>query len=220
MWLMRECERATGECYGTLPLAYVVEAQKRLTGLADFAVFDMAQHGLGLSPLPSDRRMLRTSELSSGALAMVGVPPVLGREFSTADERVRRPVALVTYDVWQGYFRGTPDVIGQKLWRTPTNAAATPVEIVGVLPRDFFLRVPVADPETEAFVVSGLFWERPSPSDRSFPPVLRLHAGVTIDRVRAIVDASVASVGAAVSATDRGLAARLDPADRPGWMKY
>jgi hypothetical protein len=217
MWLMRPVDPQTGENYGMIPGAFVRAARARLDGLADFAIFGMAVHGLNLAAPSDEKRGLSVSEMTPGALALVGVPPLLGRDFVDAD-LTGEAVAIVTWQVWQGHFGGQPDALGKRLWRGPSAQAREPVVIVGVLPRDFFQRVPVADPNAEAFLPSRVLTNR-GMVDGSFPPLVRLRPGVSIDRVRAEVDRAVDSVRGQVGDPVGKLNARLDPADRPGWMK-
>jgi putative ABC transport system permease protein len=68
---------------------------------------------------------------------VLGVPPWLGRTFSTADDRPgggsNGPVAVISYGFWQRHFDGAREAIG----RTLTLDRVT-FTIVGVTPPDFF----------------------------------------------------------------------------------
>jgi len=217
MWLMRPVDPQTGENFGMIPGAFVRAARAKLDGVADMAVFGMATERLSLAAAPDDKRSLSVSEMTPGALRVVGIPPIIGREFSDEDLR-GVAVALVTYQVWQGHFGGRPDAVGDRLWRGAPGQPRDPVIIVGVLPRDFFQRVPVADSAAEAFTPSNVFVRR-GMADGSFAPLLRLRPGVAIDKVRAEVNQAVDSVRGQVGDPVGKLNARLDPADRPGWKK-
>src|SRR5262249_10400115 len=67
----------------------------------------------------------------------LGVRAILGRTFTTADDRrgggASGPVAVISYALWQRRFGGSPDVIG----RTQTFDRV-PLTIIGVLPQNFF----------------------------------------------------------------------------------
>ncbi len=66
-------------------------------------------------------------------LPTLGVEPILGRNFTAADDGANRPkVALLTYSVWQSRFGGRPDVVGSTI-----VLDGQPVRVTGVLPRDF-----------------------------------------------------------------------------------
>ena len=68
---------------------------------------------------------------------VLGVPAILGRTFSSADDQAgggpRTPVAVISYGFWQRHFGGTPAVIGRTL--TLDRAGFT---IIGVSPPAFF----------------------------------------------------------------------------------
>ena len=69
--------------------------------------------------------------------ATLGVPPILGRTFTTADDRpgggAEGPVAVISYGLWQRRFGGAASVIGE-----PLLVDGVPVTIVGVTPPTFF----------------------------------------------------------------------------------
>jgi putative ABC transport system permease protein len=74
---------------------------------------------------------------SGDFFATLGVPALLGRTFTTADD-VRGggpagPVAVISYGFWQRRFGGSANVIG-----TPLVIGTTPYTIVGVTPPEFF----------------------------------------------------------------------------------
>lgn len=71
--------------------------------------------------------------VSPNFLSMLGVHPVLGRDFNAAEESpATSRVAMLSYVMWQSHFGGNPDV----LHRTITLDGRT-FAIVGVLPADY-----------------------------------------------------------------------------------
>jgi putative ABC transport system permease protein len=68
---------------------------------------------------------------------VLGVPALLGRTFTAADDRrgggPDGPVAVISYGFWQRRFNGTADVVGRTL-----TVERIPFTIVGVAPPDFF----------------------------------------------------------------------------------
>jgi len=216
MWLMRPIDPQTGEIYGRMPGAFVRAARAKLDGLADMAMFGMAVQALRVTALSDDRRAVSVSEMTPGALALVGVLPIIGRDFNSED--LRRGAVIVTYRVWEGLLGARVEALGTPLWREKgAGQAREPVVIVGVLPRDFSIRVPVADPGAEAFIPSPVFTSTDA-NDGSFAPLVRLRPGVTIAAARTAVEAAVEAARKQIPEASK-LSARLDPADRPGWMK-
>jgi putative ABC transport system permease protein len=75
---------------------------------------------------------------ASGSLfETLGVPALLGRTLSDADDRrgggIAGPVAMISYRFWQQRFGGAADVVGRTL-----AIESVPFTIVGVTPPDFF----------------------------------------------------------------------------------
>jgi len=68
---------------------------------------------------------------------VLGVPAILGRTFTEADDRrgggTDGPVAVVSYRYWQSKYGGAADVIGQTV-----TIERVPFTIVGVTPPEFF----------------------------------------------------------------------------------
>src|SRR5579859_3176890 len=76
-----------------------------------------------------------TIRASSNLLPMLGAKPHIGRLLNAADDTPgRAPVAILMHSAWERRFGSDPGVIGKSIW---LNGA--PVEIAGVLPREFTL---------------------------------------------------------------------------------
>jgi macrolide transport system ATP-binding/permease protein len=85
---------------------------------------------------------LRTSEgaipvpgvrVSSGFFRTLGIVPVLGRDFSAADDVPSAPHSvLLTYSTWQKRYGGSVGVLGQTIMLSDTSYT-----IIGILPQEF-----------------------------------------------------------------------------------
>jgi putative ABC transport system permease protein len=76
---------------------------------------------------------LETAKVSASLLSLLGVQPVLGRNFlREEDYKGRDQVALLAYGLWEKQFGRDPDMIG----RTVTLDGDS-FTVVGILPRDF-----------------------------------------------------------------------------------
>ena len=93
------------------------------------ARFDLANSG--------ERQIVDGVFTSGGYFASLGVPAILGRTYTAADDRpgggVDGPVAVISYGLWQRRFGGAASVIG-----TPLVVDGVTVTIVGVTPPEFF----------------------------------------------------------------------------------
>jgi putative ABC transport system permease protein len=91
--------------------------------------FDLAQSG--------ERQPVEGVFASGGYFATLGVPAILGRTFTAADDRPgggpEGPVAVISYGLWQRRFGGAASVIGG-----PLVVDGVTVTIVGVTPPAFF----------------------------------------------------------------------------------
>jgi predicted permease len=70
--------------------------------------------------------------VSGGFFQVLGVGPAIGRLFTTAEDRVDTPYAVISYNYWQRRFGGSSDVLGKTI--TIRKAALT---IIGVSSRGF-----------------------------------------------------------------------------------
>lgn len=78
-------------------------------------------------------RSLRGVVITPRLLRATAVPLVLGRYFEDRDGQPgAAPVAILGFDAWQQYFAADPEIVGKT-----ARIDATPVQIVGVTPRDF-----------------------------------------------------------------------------------
>ena len=138
----------------------------------------------------------------------LGVPAVLGRTFTEADDRrgggPDGAVAVVSYRFWQGQLGGSADVIGRRV-----TVESVPFTIIGVTPRDFFgpdvgRSFDVALPLGEEPLVRG----RDSKLDRLF-------LGVNVI-VRLMATQTLASADAALRAVQPQIReATLPPLPKP-----
>ena len=141
-------------------------------------------------------------ETTSGFFAMLGVHPVLGRDFSVDEDRPGGPpVAMISDREWKSRFNQNKDVIGK-----PLTLDGVSYVIVGVLP-PFRLATDV-----DVFIPLGqgasYF------NDRRYPGVLciaRLKHGVSIAQAQAEMTAVQQNVDRLYPETDRGLGTDVVP---------
>jgi putative ABC transport system permease protein len=73
------------------------------------------------------------AQVTSNLLEVLGVPPVLGRDFRRDEDRVgATPVVILSHDFWQRHFSGERSAIGKRI-----VADGISREIVGVMPQGF-----------------------------------------------------------------------------------
>ena len=104
--------------------------QKRQTSFEQLA----AWRGLAsnLTGVEQPRRLM-SRQMTWNMLSVLGVTPVVGRDFTADDDQSRRArTAIVSYAFWQRELGGTPAAIGRQL-----IIDETPVTVIGVLPKEF-----------------------------------------------------------------------------------
>jgi predicted permease len=112
---------------------------RSLSGVAVYTNGSVALTGSG-EPL-----RLRNGVASTNLLSVLGVRPVLGRDFSPDDEvEGHHRVALLAHGFWQRRFGGDPGVVGQTI-----TLAGNPYLVVGVLPAGFRSPIPAAGMEPD-----------------------------------------------------------------------
>ena len=145
--------------------------------------------------------------VSTNFLSMLGVRPMLGRDFDSTEESAgTTPVALLGYGLWQTHFAADANVLGRTI-----TIDGRPVQIVGVLPADFRStdRVDLLEP-------IGV-WKTGNESiknrgDRGDMVVIgRLARGVTVDRAKVEMDGIAARLAQAYPDTNHQFGAKLQP---------
>jgi putative ABC transport system permease protein len=119
---------------------------------------------------------------------LLGVRPMLGREFLPEEEVVNGPhVVMLSHRLWERRFAADTALVGRTI-----QIDGVAHEVVGILPRDFRLQLP-----TEAFqVTDGDLWApiqfdygQPLPRNLTFFTVFgRLAPGVTFEQAQAEMD--------------------------------
>src|SRR5580698_8519947 len=122
--------------------------------------------------------------VSDGFFRMLGVAPVLGRDFRDGEDLLSAPrTVLLSYAAWQKRFGGRPDAIGQTV--TLDHAPNT---IIGVLPQGFHF-APVASAEFWTTLHRSLSEDR---GEHGLSGIARLKDGVSLQAV----SADMSSIGA------------------------
>jgi predicted permease len=94
-----------------------------------------------LTSAGADPEQVTGLRVSGGLLSTLGVSPIAGTFFRTADEPRQAPAKVIIGEgLWRRRFGGSPEVIGR-----PILLGGVPFTVVGVLPASFRLR-PMDDP--------------------------------------------------------------------------
>jgi hypothetical protein len=87
-----------------------ITRSRSLSGLALFAQTNKSISGDG------DPLRVSTQRMNAGALRVLGLPPVLGREFAEDEDQVGGPaVVMLGERFWRKHFTGRPDIVGSTI---------------------------------------------------------------------------------------------------------
>ncbi|MEO6222298.1 MAG: ABC transporter permease, partial [Vicinamibacterales bacterium] len=199
--------------YGTVQGAQVTAVREQHQGITDLAVVGQAIHH---ASSVDGAQTLLFAQASYNVVDVLGVRMHLGRPFTREDATSRRPAILLTYEAWHSRFGAGTDVVGARVWTD-----RKPAEVIGVLPRGFFVPANnwvgradgfVLDPE--ALVVAY------GPKARETPPFVRLKPGVSVGAAEQQMRAITAGVGEWMPATVSLRLAPLREAMFGGYATY
>lgn len=150
----------------------LVEWRSRTKTLSDVAAYDF-----GVAPLlltGEETVQFRQAAVSSNLLGVLGVHPVIGRDFLPADtEPGAEPVAMLTYGAWQQHFGGRPEIVGEPAAFEPARR-----RVVGVLPPDFIFPMRLIASVGAVRMLTPI--ARSARKDYRFSVVARLNRGATV----------------------------------------
>ncbi len=154
--------------------------QRSCTGLAIYRRDSMNLSSRG-EETPPER--IEGGVMSWNMMRIVGLRPILGRDFTEAEDVPGGPkVALISEGLWRRQFGASKNVIGQQL-----VVDAVPREIVGVLPNEMRVMrtAPVYLPLGEMRADKSVLQRDNHPG---FSVLGRLQPGVTLQQARADLD--------------------------------
>ena len=123
-------DTAGGGARFNVSAALWIEWRKRSTTLSHIALTrPIANFNLTGSGQPE---RLNGARITHNLLPVLGVQPLLGRNFTEEEQRRPAPVALLSHGLWIRRFGGDASIIGRRI---QLNGEA--VEVIGVMPQEF-----------------------------------------------------------------------------------
>jgi predicted permease len=139
-------------------------------------------------------------KVSAELFRTLGVGPVVGRAFSTADDRPGGNVAILSWGLWQRRY-GTPAIVGQSI-----HLDRQPYTVVGIMPPGFVFPprgVPFGGEPADVWVPIA-FTDRDRPERGSMHNdnvIARLKTGVSLQAAQAELDVLAKRIAAKYPAT-------------------
>ena len=150
-----------------------------------------------------DAEQVTAVEVSPSFFSLLGVNPILGRNFSSAEDQMGGPPAVIlSGGFWKTRFGSSPDMIGKAL-----NLDGTDYTVVGVIPENFYFCCSSTYFRlSDVYVPIGASRD-PMVHDRRMTPSIwavgRMKQGVTLAQARADMDGVARSLAAAYPDIDK-----------------
>ena len=157
----------------------------------NIAIFDSAGRGYNLAPTGESREPEQVSGLrvSSSFFPVLGVNPILGRNFLPEEEELGRShVVILSYGLWKRRYGADRSIVGK-----PIRIDGEDFTVIGVMPSDF--RWQFWSGSRQLWVPVGYTQTDKGRNDNSFLCIARIKPGVTITQARA----EMASIGIGLS---------------------
>src|SRR5213080_35825 len=138
--------------------------------------------------------------ITADAFSFLGVKPVLGRTFrADEDQKGATPVALLGYEIWQNHFGSDANIIGRVV-----TINGTCVTVVGGMPKGWRF------PEASDLWMPLQIEEKENPHGNfNFSCFAKMKRGVSIEQVRAELQAIAARIAAEHPQTNTGGSVRV-----------
>src|SRR5579872_2195310 len=141
-------------------------------------------HGGGVTlQTGGEPRRLDVKTVSANFFQVLGVTPMLGRDFQEDDEKKGSRAVMLSYALWQSDLGSRPDIAGNMIRLGDQNYV-----VAGVMPKGF--QFPLESPAPALWISSSVDTEgkNSATSQRGFDfleVVGRLKAGVTVEQAKA-----------------------------------
>ncbi|MBZ5684484.1 MAG: ABC transporter permease [Acidobacteriia bacterium] len=176
---------------------------RSLASLAAYRSDDFNLTGAG------EPERVRTEMISADFFSILGVTPLMGRDFTTQDDHAgAAPVVILSEGFWKRKLGGSQQILGQ-----PITLNGTPYTVVGIIPASFFFmgnnfRL------SDAYVPIGQ-WADPTFLDRrigmGMDAVARLKPGATLTQARSDLDNVAQALAKAYPEADKDSGITLVP---------
>ena len=178
--------------------ANVADWRTQSQALADIAIFDPTMVTLTGGAEPE---LVVSVGVSANLFSVLGVAPLLGRTFTTADEQQR--VVVLSYGLWQRRFGASPAIVEQTVEIDGERA-----QVIGVMPESFQFPNQAAQVWRPTLAGEAEKTKR----DRGFWRVIgRLKAGVTLTQAQTEMNAIAERLAQAYPDSNKDLGVNVVP---------
>src|SRR5579871_1433630 len=166
-------DSAHGLKEGRVSLLNFADWKSRSRSFEDMTLFIGQTFLLGNADGPPER--MREARVPANFFPLLGVEPMLGRVFSSEEERQRASVAIVSFGLWQSRFGGSPNVLGADIVKDGRKS-----RVIGVMPQSF--QFPFPDTQVWEPITTHPYWaardEKGTRSASNWYVLGRIRAGI------------------------------------------
>jgi predicted permease len=142
-----------------------------------------------------EAQRLKVTEVSPSFFPLLGVRPVIGRDFTSQDDnRAATPTVILSYQLWRDKFGGSGEIIGKTL-----TLNGTPYTVIGVLPSVYLCCEWMNFHFGDAYVPIGnqnAPWVTSRFDHPGISAIGRLKSGISLEKARADMDAVARNLSA------------------------
>ena len=157
-----------------------------------------------------DAEQVTAMDVSASFFPLLSVDPVLGRNFSSAEDQLGGPPAVIlSGGFWKTKFGSSPYIVGKAL-----NLDGTDYTVVGVIPENFYFCCSATGFRiSDVYLTIGASKDPPVRDRRMISTwaVGRMQQGVTLAQARADMDSVARSLSVAYPDTDKDTGIVLTP---------
>jgi predicted permease len=173
-----------GNPLGSVSYANVADVRARNHSFEDVAAYDWNQGTLtgGRGPLH-----VNFAHVNANLFRLLGIEPVLGRDFRQEEDRPGHYVAIISHKLWRTYLNADANVAGHSI-----DLNGRSYTIVGVMPPGF--QFPVTSETRDAWLTFSRLAEADDPADtpvitqrgnHAYAAIARLKPGVALQQANA-----------------------------------
>jgi len=133
--------------------------------------------------LKGESQRLDIQTVSSNFFQVLGVAPMLGRDFGWEDEKAGNRAVMLSYPFWQSWFGAEPGIVGKSI--TMNGHSYT---VAGVMPKGFEFPIENPAPVLWKSIADEAEGKSPATQQRGFDTlgvIARLRSGVTVEQAKA-----------------------------------
>jgi predicted permease len=144
------------------------------------------------------------SYITANSFALLGVQPILGRDFRPADDTAgAEPVVILSHALWQSRYEGDLNIVGRSV-----RANGVPSTVIGVMPEGFGFPTMSALWQPLAVRTGSTTADRRA---RAIDAFGRMRPEVTLQQAAADLDIVMNRLAREYPDTNQGIAARVRP---------